>query len=30
MMDARFEGKEISKDWREKFQGAARAGPSKA
>jgi hypothetical protein len=26
-MDAQVEGDEISKDWREKFQGAAKVGP---
>jgi hypothetical protein len=27
--DAQVEGDEISKDWREKFQGAAKAGPQR-
>jgi hypothetical protein len=27
--DAKVEGDEISKDWREKFQGAAKAAPQR-
>jgi hypothetical protein len=27
--DAQVEGDEISKDWREKFQGVAKAGPQR-